>query len=187
MMAMYTELSRRQQAGTVVLVLCLSGSALAQEIFRTQDENGVVGFSDVASTNAERLVITNPPVPADAMANQQRIIDQQLAVAKVLEESRLAREDARTRRLEALAAAQPRTVYYREPERTRYVGGIYSRSSYRHRRWGYGPGNGKPTHPGVRPPHPSLPIVRPPGHGHGRSSKQPGMSVSLPPLKSWKG
>ena len=99
----------------------------------------------------------------------------------------MAREEARTRRLEALAAAGPRTVYYREPERTRYVGGIYSRSSFHHRRWGYGPGNGKPGHPGLRPPHPSQPIAPPPDHGHSGSYQRPGMSVSLPPLKSWKG
>ena len=93
----------------------------------------------------------------DAFDAQQALIEQQLSVAKALEESRLAREEARLRRLEVQAKSQPEIVYYREEDRTRYVGG----------RWGWGwpgypnrPGHpGKPTHP-IAPP-PELPDTRP--------------------------
>ena len=141
--------------------------AVAQTVYRHVDENGVVSFSDVATEGAETLTLEVSAPREEAFTEQQALIDQQLAVAKALEESRLAREEARIRRLEAQANTQPQTVYYREADRTRYVGG----------RWGWGwpgypshpghPGHpGKPVHP-IEPP-PELPDTRP---------------VPLPPLK----
>jgi hypothetical protein len=124
------------------------------------------------------LRIETAPVSESTLARQQQMIDQQLAVAKSLEESRLARETARTERLQALAAAQSRTLVYREPE-TRYVGGVYRK------RWPWVPGY--PGHPGVRPPHPVHPIEPPPESGHGGSRlNPPSRTVPLPPLKSWQ-
>ena len=139
---------------------CYAASAFGQDVFRSTDEHGVVSFSDIETQGAERLILAQAPVQApdqeSSIAHQQAIIDQQLAVAKSLEDSRLARLDARTRRLEALAAAQPQTIYYREPDRIRYVGGYWNR-------WGYGPGH--PGRPGVHPPRPVHPIAPPPGGG----------------------
>jgi hypothetical protein len=146
-----------------------SQEVLSQEIFRSEDANGLVSFSDVASEGAAVMHLALTPMASDALENQQRMIDQQLAVAKALEESRLARHEARTKRLQALAAVQPRAVYYRQEDR--YLGGY---SSY-NPRWGFRPGWGKPGYPGVRPPHPGLPI-RPP-------QVPPSRRVPLPPLK----
>ena len=140
---------------------CCAASAYGQDVFRSTDEHGVVSFSDIETQGAERvtLALVQAPDQESSIAHQQAIIDQQLAVAKSLEDSRLARLDARTRRLEALAAAQPQTVYYREPDRIWYVGGYWNR-------WGYGPGHpGKPGYPGVHPPRPVHPIAPPPGGG----------------------
>lgn len=162
-----------------MLVLLVTSVPLsAREVFRAEDENGVVSFSDVASPGAEVILLASAEVGEDTFARQQRIIEQQLSVAKSLEESRLAREAARTRRLEALASARPRTVYYREPERTRYVGGVYRRHWRPDYPW-------KPGHPGMRPPHPSLPIQPPPG-GHRTRLNPPSRTVPLPPLKAWR-
>jgi hypothetical protein len=164
----------------LVMLLVAAGPLSAREVFRAEDENGVVSFSDVASPGAEVILLASAQVREDTFARQQRIIEQQLSVAKSLEESRLAREAARTRRLEALANARPRTVYYREPDRTRFVGGVYRH----HWRPGY---PWKPGHPGVRPPHPSLPIEPPPGGGgHGTRLNPPSRTVPLPPLKGWR-
>jgi len=154
--------------------LCLPGMLQAQEVFRSVDENGVVHFSDVASAGAQRLQLPSASVPEGSMARQQAIIDQQLTVAKSLEESRLAREAARTERIKALADARPPTVYYRET--TRYVGGYGNH-------WGSRPGY--PGHPGVRPPFPVHPIEPPPGGG-GRLDP-PSRPVKFPSLPSGGG
>jgi len=160
----------------VLMALCWSPiTAAAQEIFRTEGDNGVVSFSDIASDGAELIVLPSVVVAGDTFARQQQLIDQQLAVARALEQSRLAREAARTRRLEAIAAAAPRTVVYQQPERTRYVGGSFS---YSHKRWGYRPGY--PGHPGHRPPHPSHPIAPPSGGGRLNPPSRP---VPMLPLK----
>jgi hypothetical protein len=140
------------------------------------DENGVVTFSDVETAGAEPVSL--PPVVEreDALAEQQAVIDQQLAVAKSLEESRLAREEARTRRLEALAADRSQTLYYRPEDQFEYLGSG----------WGYWPPYA-PGYPGYRPPH------RPPHHpgypGYPEKPEPPGppadrsRGVPLPPLK----
>jgi hypothetical protein len=150
---------------TLPLLLAFAPVASAQTIYRHVDENGVVSFSDVETEGSEPVEIQVPVVREDSRAEQQALIDQQLSVAKALEESRLAREDARTRRMEALAAVQPTTVYHREADRTRYVGG----------RWGYWGGPGWPGHPG-KPEHPIEPPVEPP------PERPPGRPVPLLPL-----
>jgi hypothetical protein len=164
----------------LTLGLLSSMATSAQEVYRSE-QGGIVSFSDVATAGAERLVLPSNPVADETLARQQAIIDQQLAVASALETSRLAREAARTRRLEAQAQARPQTVYYREQDQTRYIGGFY------HNRWDSGSGH-KPWHPGglPRPVHPIGPPSRP-GAGHGGASRldPPSRTVPLPPLKSW--
>jgi hypothetical protein len=143
-------------------VLLLPCAAVAQTIYRHIDENGLISFSDVATEGAESLTLEVSEPRENAFDEQQALIEQQLTVAKALEESRLAREDARTRRIEAQAKSQPQTVYHREDDRQRYVGG----------RWGWWGGYpGYPGHPG-KPVHP----IEPP------PQKPPTRPVPLPPL-----
>jgi hypothetical protein len=164
-------------SGLVTALLTLSVNASAREVFRTQDDDGVVSFSDVASPGAEVIVVTSPTVPENSIERQQGIIEQQLAVAKALEESRLAREESRTRRLEALAATRPQVIQA-PPVRRTYVGGVGYWQTYP---W-HGPW--KPGHPGWRPPYPSLPIEPPPdGHTGGGRLDPPSRAVPLPPLQ----
>ncbi len=148
-------------SGALFALLCLATPALSQTVFKHVDENGVVSFSDVETEGAESMTLTVSEPPANAQQEQQALIEQQLTVAKALEESRLAREDARTRRMEAQAKAQPKTVYYREEDRNRYWGGGWG--------WGW---SGHPRPPG-RPVHP---IAPPPSAPDSRP-------VPLPPLK----
>ena len=146
-------------------LLCIATPALAQTVYRHVDENGIVSFSDVETDGAESMTLAVSTPREDAFDEQEALIEQQLTVAKALEESRLAREDARIRRLEAQAKSQPETVYYREDDRRRYVGG----------HWGWGwpgypahPGHpGKPVHPIEPPPQvpPSRPVPLPPLNG----------------------
>jgi hypothetical protein len=153
-----------------LIVLCLPAAAGAQTVYRHVDENGVISFSDVETDGAEVMDLEVATVRESAMAEQRELIDQQLAVAKALEESRLAREDARTRRLEALAAVQPKTVYYREADRTRYVDGSWGY-------WGRPGWPNRPGHPGY-PGHPGKPVhpIEPP------PDAPPSRPVPLPPL-----
>lgn len=151
-----TDLRRIGCCALVPVLMSLPVWGVAQTVYRNVSDSGVVSFSDVATEGAERLELSAAPVRENAQVAQQALIEQQLAVAKALEESRLARAEARTKRLQALAAVQPRTVYYREVDRTRYVGGY----------WGGRPPHkpGYPGHPGYpsHPGHPSLPIEPPP-------------------------
>jgi hypothetical protein len=161
----------------LLVTLAGMGEVAAGEIYRTVDENGVVGFSDVSSEGAVRMEIPETQVSEERFVRQQAVIDQQLAVARSLEESRLAREAARIRRLEALAAARPDTVIYQQPVETRYAGGVYRRH------WRYWPGYGRPIRPGHpgKPGHPANPvhpIASPAGGGHSGSR----VSQKLPML-----
>ena len=147
--------------------LAAGNPGLAQTVYRHVDENGVVSFSDVHTEGSESVTLEVREPRENAFDEQQALIEQQLTVAKALEESRLAREEARTRRIEAQAKSQPKTVYYREDDRRRYVGG----------RWGWGWGPGFPSHPGY-PGHPGKPVhpIEPP------PEVPPSRPVPLPPL-----
>ena len=147
-----------------ITALAASQPGFAQTVYRHVDEHGVVSFSDVQTEGAESMTLAVSAPRENAFDEQQALIEQQLTVAKALEESRLAREDARTRRIEAQAKSQPKTVYYREDDRRRYVGG----------RWGWGWGPGYPGHPGY-PGKPVHPIEPPP-------AVPPSRPVPLPPL-----
>ncbi len=152
------------------LVSAVAVPAAAEEVYRAVDEEGVVSFSDFPVPGAERLEVETVPANEDSAAASQALIEQQLAVAKALEESRLARRRVETERLQALAAREPQTIYY-PVERSTYWGGYWRRPGYgyRPRRPGYRPG-----HPGYRPGRPGVgpPAYRPghPGYGvgHGR-------------------
>lgn len=162
--------------GCVVLVLCLAaGSASAQNVYRSVDENGVVTFSDVATEDAVRVELPAPVVRENALAEQRSLIEQQLEVAKALEASRLAREASRTERLEALAASRPDTTYYREEDQAGLQSGswFFTSGFWNGGRW---PGNWPGHRPGHRPPRPEHPIEPP-------APEVPSRRVPLPPLK----
>ena len=163
---------RTLSAAAVLTMLLVSASSMirAQTIYRSVNENGVVSFSDGETDGARELQVTTAPVRENAREEQRALIEQQLAVARVLEESRLARDAARTKRLEALAAAQPRTVYYREADR-RYAGGNWG--------WDHRPGYpGYPGYPG-HPIHPDKPTG--PVHPIEPPQKPPSRPVPFPP------
>ncbi len=160
-------------AVALLIFSVLAPAVAAQEVFRTVDENGVVTFSDMETEDSERLELPPTIVRENAMAEQRAMIEQQLEVANALEASRLAREAARTERLEALAESEPRTIYYREEDRYVNSGwGYWSGGS-----WGGSYWPGRP--PGQRPPlKPVHPIEPPP-----EVSPPPSRRVPLPPLK----
>lgn len=160
--------TRFAAALAVMVMAAVPVAGSTQTIYRSVDENGVVSFSDVETDGAQHLQIVPAPVRENAQQEQQALIEQQLTVAKSLEESRLARDAARTKRIEALAAVQPKTVYYREADRTRYVGGSWG--------WGHRPGYpGYPSHPIYpgRPPGPVHPPVHPIEPPHVRPPSRP--------------
>lgn len=175
----------RRAGGTAIAAATLAGllaaaPAAAEEIYRHVDADGVTSFSDVPVPDAQRLELNAPPPAEGGAARARETIEQQLSVAKALEESRLAREKARAELLQARAAARPRTVVYYPVERTVYGGGYVGG----YWRPGHGLRPGKPGHrperPGYRPPyfHPVHPLVpeRPPAparpdHHRGRQSR----------------
>lgn len=107
-------------------------SATAQEVFVSTGSHGEISFSDVAEPGAERIVVEAAPPREDALAELQRRIDQTLSVADALEESRLAREaarsEARARAAEREALRPPQVIY-----QDRYVGMPYPLRTHGHR------------------------------------------------------
>ena len=156
----------------LLLVLPCALSTNAQEVFKTVNEDGVASFTDFPVPGAERLDVE--PIAADPAGAEasNRLIEQQLEVAKSLEESRLARHRAETERRAALAASQPQTIYYPVERDT----GFWGWPGY-----GYRPGR-PPWRPGVRPPYrpgyPAHPIA--PGHGRPPAVRPPSQSRPLP-------
>jgi hypothetical protein len=138
----------------------------AEEIYRYVDEQGVTSFSDVPLPDAERVQLNAPPPSVGGAAAARAMIELQLAVAKALEESRLAREKAQAELLEARAASRPRTVVYYPLERTVYGGGYLG--GYWWPGYGHRPDrpDHRPDHPDHRPDHPDYrpdwPDHRPP-------------------------
>lgn len=157
----------------LVLALPCALSTSAQEVFKTVNEDGVASFTDFPVPGAERLDVE--PIAADPASAEasNRLIEQQLEVAKSLEESRLARHRAETERRAALAASQPQTIYYPVERDTGYWGWP---------RYGYRPGHRPPWRPGVRPPYrpgyPAHPIA--PGQPRPPAARPPSQSRPLP-------
>jgi hypothetical protein len=147
----------------------LAGSAHAAEVYQSTGEFGEVMFSDVETSDAQPVIVDTPQ-PASPAGDDW--VAQALDVARMLEESRLAREaaaderrDAYLRRQQAQREMAPMT----EPEEPATYGFWYP---YR--------GDGWPGYPGYRPPYrPGGPGQRPPyrpgGPGH-----RPGPPSQLP-------
>jgi len=147
---------------------------LAEEVYMSTDADGVTSFTDYPVPGAETVELEPVVVNSEQVLASQEMINQQLAVAKALEESRLAREQAETERLKALAAMQPQTIFYPVERDVVY--------------WPY-PGY-RPGHPGYRPPGPRPPGYRPPRPEHPihpRPPEDPGSGGSrsrpMPPAR----
>jgi hypothetical protein len=136
----------------MLTLLVLSALARAevpgQEVFVTTGEHGEVSFSDVSTPGAERRTLPAIERDDDALAELDRRIQQTLDVARVLEESRLAREKARA---EARAATEPPPVIVTVEER--YVRYPYVYAPQRHGRFG----PHRPHKPGRDQPPPAEP------------------------------
>lgn len=143
---------------TLIGIVILAGAApvsaagSSQEVYVSTGAHGETVFSDVARPGAERIVLETPPRQEDAMAEVQRRIEQTLAVANDLQDSRLAREAARAERRERAAARaaaqQPPQVVYQD----RYAGipyplRVHPQRGFRHDdRRGHSDRNHKPPH-----------------------------------------
>ena len=137
---------------TLVTTVALS----AEQVYRTVDEQGVASFTDYPVPGAEEIAVDPVPANADRAKASAAMIEQQLEVAKALEDSRLARRRAETERAAVRAASQPQTIYYPVERNT---GGYWGWPGY-----GYRPRPPhRPEHPIARPPYqPGHPGVRPP-------------------------
>ena len=114
----------RSQLIVCLALVSITPSVFADAVFRTTGEYGEVSFSDVELPGAKQIDVSVTVVDPARIADQQTIIEQQLRVAKALEESRLARQAAATERLLAIAAARPQIVYV-EPQEYRSTNGYY--------------------------------------------------------------
>jgi hypothetical protein len=106
------------------------GSARVQDVFVGLGEHGEMSFSDEASPGARRVSVTVPEPAAGAVEETERRIEQTLRVAKALEQSRLAREEARARARQRPAAVAP-AVYGRHVQND-YPAYYFARSAYPH-------------------------------------------------------
>ena len=137
-----------------VLTLALPTALSAEQVYRSVDEHGVASFTDYPVPGAQEIALDPVPANAERARASAAMIEQQLEVAKALEDSRLARRKAETEREAVRAASQPQTIYYPVERDT---GGYWGWPGY-----GYRPPH-RPGHPGVRPPYrPGHPGVRPP-------------------------
>ena len=169
-------LSTTGRLGLGFLLAAISApAALAGEVYKSTDANGVTSFTDYPVPGAETVELEPVTVDPEQQLAGQAMIDQQLAVARALEESRLKRQQAETERLKALAAARPQTIFYPvEREIT-----LWPHSGYGPWRPGYRPPGNRP--PGFRPPGHRPPGHRPPGPsdpGRGDSISSP-----MPPAR----
>lgn len=134
-------------AAAAGLAAAATPAEAGREVFVTVGEHGEVSFSDVASPGAERRTLP-PVVPnRDAVADLDRRIQQTLDVARALEASRLAREQARAEARAAAAPAAPPVTIVEE----RYAPFPYVYAPYPH-----------PRHPHHRPPPTEPPDAEPP-------------------------
>jgi len=149
--------------GMVILTgaAALSAAESSQEVYVSTGAHGETVFSDVARPGAQRIVLEAPPRQEDTMAEVQRRIEQTLAVANDLQESRLAREAARAERRERAAAReaarQPPQVVYQD----RYVGTPFALQPFGRRQFDHGKKHGPPHRDGRD---------NKPGSGKGRGS-----------------
>jgi hypothetical protein len=136
------------------LILLCSSTAYSQTVYKTEDENGVVSFSDTPpqqgiKSEVLQLQVTEPQSPEDYQAS----LDAMRESTDRMAEDRMAREKHRAEMKEL----QAKTRSYQTPATAGYYDPDYYYSSSSSRRYQYRP----PLRPGHRP-KPEHPIVRPP-------------------------
>lgn len=148
----------------VVLMLC-SLPAVADTVYRTVDENGVVSFSDARPDGdgpVETMVI-DIPQPQPGEEQQERLQDMRETTDRMVAD-RMAREKHRAEMRKMQAETDARTAARDYPDYPQYpdsstvysgYGGYYNYPR-RRPRYGHRP---RPVHPIARPP------LRPPVHG----------------------
>ena len=155
-MAMHTTI--RHLLVTLGLLLCTP--VIADTVYKTVDDKGVVSFSDTppeGDPEVESFQIATPP-PQDAEVAQQRLDDMRETTDRMAADRR-EREKHRAEMQELQATAAPQ-----QPQQQQYSSGyndyyppIYTSSNVRRRNY-YG---NTPWHPNYRP-RPEHPIARPP-------------------------
>ncbi len=117
----------------------VSVSAQAAEVYRSTGDFGEVTFSDLETPDAQTVTVDTPRPASSAGPDW---VAQTLDVARMLEESRLAREAAAAERRDAYRKRQQAVVPVIEPE---------ERTSFAP--WYPYPYAWRPGYPGHRPPH----------------------------------
>lgn len=171
-------------------MLLWTGPLVAQvDVYRSVDEHGVVQFSDTRGSDADEHFQLSSVNPAPEMIDAHgRLMDQQLELIALLEQSRQARaQEILERRRQNVELARARLALEQERNAAAYAessprsygyGYAYPvRYSYKYKRrsgsrngyredYGYGQGSGH--RPGHLPAHPGY--GGRPGHGGGRGS-----------------
>ena len=111
-------------------------AAPVREIFVARGDHGEVSFTDVERPGARRVTVNVTEPPADALEQMERRIEQTLRVAHALEQSRLAREAARTAARRSTALPPALATDTRGAVGTRHVTGYLLGPDYFHRRYG---------------------------------------------------
>lgn len=159
LIARYRPDRRRGLRLAALLVLATAAPAgraaapATQYVYVSTGAHGETSFSDVADPGAERLELDVPAASPDALAEMERRIARNLAVANDLEASRLAREQARAEARAAAAAGRSQSApqVYDDGYDYPYVLQPYYRPPHRPGRPGHGPG-GRPDRPEPGPP-----------------------------------
>jgi hypothetical protein len=123
-------------------------STRAQEVFVARGEHGEMSFSDEERPGARKVTVTVPEPASGAIEEAERRIEQTLRVARALEQSRLAREEARARARAPAAAGT--SGGYQGYQRNDYLAQHVIRPAYPY----------LPPH--RHPPHPPGDVTEPP-------------------------
>lgn len=178
--------------------MCIASWATAQvDVYRWVDDNGVVHFSDTRRDAGDEHIQLQTIEPSDeALAAHSRLIDQQLELIALLEQSRQSRaQESLERQRQNVELARARLAL--EQERNAALG-VYEDSgasggwgyaypvqySWRfHRRHGQRRWSGRGYGTGYPPARlPSRPGLRPGGPGHGGGHGQ--QTISKPFITS---
>ncbi len=154
---------------SLLALAVLAGSAHTQGIYRSTGDYGEASFSDVETPEAAPVAV-DPPVPASSEVADW--VAETLEVARVLEESRLARE---------AAAAERRDAYRKRQQETAPAAAPEQRVTYAP--WYPYPYGWRPGYPAYRPPYgPARPPHRPgrPPQDPGRPPHGPDRPMQLP-------
>jgi hypothetical protein len=133
----------------VVAAQGVSAAERVQEIYVVRGEHGEISFSDESRSGAERIAVTVREPSPEAVLAAERRVEQTLRVAKVLEDSRLARERERAQQRGRAPLAPPAVIAAPMDPYLAYLIGrpVYPHVSPRHRQRGQEPADPPPAEP----------------------------------------